>query len=379
MHPYDAFHNYQYDKAIEEFKEASAKQEKYLAKKNKYGRNYALPYLHLASAAFTAGSYSLADEALAQVRPLMQRIQEDSSKNVAAIMITEDKRQYKGDPYEVTMANLYHGIVRYYSGEYDRALALFRRALVSDMDANTKDEDELNDFAIAHLMAAKSYQILGEADNAQVMLDKAEPYVLDRAQFEEFKDGFLTDNFTLMIENGVGPYKESVGIGRCAIRLVDGYAPVDSIQVFIDGEPYGEALKTIDVFEQAEQHTPSGGRRAIQALKGLVAGTTRLVIGMQFTGSKSDARSWILLPRDIFLFSAQLDPGLYTVTLKCFDKKGRVMPRYEQSWYYIPVRDEKSDNFLVLRTGLDKCNQYKKIARQYVLSDVQLQEVKGWK
>jgi tetratricopeptide (TPR) repeat protein len=379
MHAYDAFHNYQYDKAISDFKEASAKQEKYLAKKNKYGRNYALPYLHLASAAFTAGSYSLADESLAQVRPLMHRIKEDSSKNVAAIMITEDKRQYKGDPYEVTMANFYHGIVRYYSGDYDRALALFRRALVSDMDANTNDENELNDFTIAHLMAAKTYQILGETDNAQVMLGKAEPYIQDRAHFEEFKDGFLTDNFTLLIENGVGPYKESVGMGRAAIRLVSGHAPVHSIQVLINGELYGPALKTIDVFEQAAQHTPSGGRRAIQAVKGLIAGTTKLVIGMQFTGSKSDARSWILLPHDMFLFSAQLDPGLYTVTLKCFDKKGREMPRYEQSWYYIPVQEEKSDTFLVLSTGLDKCNQYKKIKRQYALSDTQLQEVKSWK
>jgi len=100
---------------------------------------------------------------------------------------------------------------------------------------------------------------------------------------------------------------------------------------------------------------------------------------MQFTGSKSDSRSWIFLPRNIFIFSAALEPGLHTVTLKCYDKKSRELPRYEQTWYYIPVDEEKKDNLLVLRTGLDKCNQYKKIKRQYTLSDVQLNEIGGWK
>jgi tetratricopeptide (TPR) repeat protein len=309
----------------------------------------------------------------------MQRIEEDTSKNVAAILITEDKRQYKGDPYEVTMANFYHGLIRYNAGEYDRALALFRRSLVSDMDANTKDYTELDDFTIGEIMAAKAYMHLGETDNAEVMLNKAEPYIKDKALYSVFRKNFLTDNFTLLIENGFGPHKESCGIGRCAVRLFPGDAPVKSIRVFIDGASYGDALETVDIYEQASQHAPSGGRRAIQAFKGLVAGTTKLVVGMQFTGSKSDARSWILLPKNIFIFSADLEPGLHTVTIKCFDEKNREMPRYEQTWYYIPVEEDARDNFLMLRTGLDKCNQYKKIKRQYTLSDVQLQEVSGWK
>jgi tetratricopeptide (TPR) repeat protein len=379
MNSYDAFHNYQYEKAISDFKKASARQEKYCAKKNRYGRNYALPYLHLASSAFTAGGYSIADEALSQVRPVMHRIQEDTSKNVAAILTTEDQRQYKGDPYEVTMLNFYHGLIRYHYKDYERALALFRRSLVSDMDAHTKDTSELEDFTIGHLMAAKTYNVLGERDNAEIMLQKAEPYIKDKTLYDDLSQRFLDDNFTLIIENGFGPHKESGGYGLAAIKLLSGYAPVESVQVFINGEPHGAALKTVDLYEQAVQHTPSGGRRAIQAVKGFVAGTTQLVTGMQFIGSKSDSRSWILLPRNIFIFSADIPPGLHTVTIKCFDHKQREMPRYEQTWYYIPVDEDNPETLLILRTGLDKCNEYKKIKRQYILTNVQIQEVNSWK
>ncbi|MBU1862836.1 MAG: hypothetical protein KKH94_04125, partial [Candidatus Omnitrophica bacterium] len=256
LNPYNAVHNYQYEYAVQKFRKVANAQ----AKKKKIGRNYSLPFLHLASASFQGGGYALAEEALSEALPLMERIQEDTSKNIAAIMGTEDNRQYKGDPYERAMAHFYLGLIRYYHGEYDRALALFRRSLVDDMDTNSSQESDLEDFAIVSLMAAKSYALLDEPDNARVMLDKVSSYVTDPSAFTEFREHFLTDNFTMLIGDGVGPYKTSVGAGRAAIRIMSVPSPVATIQIIIDDVDLGNALLCSNVVDQASAHTASGGR-----------------------------------------------------------------------------------------------------------------------
>jgi len=380
MNAYDAMHNYQYESSMKQFNQVAAKREKYLTKKNKYHKNYALPYLHLASAGMAGGAYSIAETALARAMPVMQRIEESAARNVLAIVTKENARQYKGDPLERCMANFYLGLIRFMEEDYDRALALFRRALVSDMDTNNKKEVFLNDFAIGHIMAAKTYDMLEERDNAEVMLQKAVPFVEEEREFRWFCDRYLDSNFTILIEEGVGPYKISVGMGKSAIRLKKVPSKVERIDVYLDNEFLETAIKTTNLYKQAKQHKAAGGRRAIQAVKGLMAGTTRLAtIGLlQLTGSKSDERSWILMPNNYYIASARVEPGLHSVMLKCFDKKGREVPRYEQVWHYVPIRESSYGNLLLMKTGLDKCNQYKKIERQYVLNDIQLNDTKKW-
>ncbi|MBN1492601.1 MAG: hypothetical protein JW938_00490 [Candidatus Omnitrophica bacterium] len=379
MNAYDAVHNGFYSKAMHEFNKDAYKQEKYLKKKNKYDKDYALPYLHLASAGFEGGAYSLAETALMHALPVMQRMEESGGQNLFALVTTEDQRQYKGDPYERSAANFYLGLIRFYNGEHDRALALFRRALVSDMDTKNKEEEALEDYTVAQIMAAKTYAILGEMDNAKVMLDRAEEYIEDKVAFTEFKEHFLTDNFTVLIANGIGPFKMSCGAGKAAIKVDCDSGPVRKMDIYIDEKRYGSALKAMDVTEQAEQHTASFGRRSVQAFKGTCNQITSVAMGLKLMGSKSDSRSWILLPNGFYIFSTTIDPGLHTVMLKCFDKKGKELPRYEQRWFYIPVVEGKEGNLLILRTGIDKCNQYKKIKRQRVLTKVQRRDVKKWK
>lgn len=323
--------------------------------KRKVPSNYALPYLHLASAGISGGSYQVAENSLEHAIPIMQRIKEDSGKNIAATFLQESKRMYKGDPYEKAMANFYLGLLRYYDGDYDRALANFRNSEVADMETNSEKDSDLNDFAIGSLFAAKSYYLLGEKDNALAQMQKALPGVYDVAGFKaRLENQFLEDNFTLVIENGMGPYKMSVGMGKAAIDVKRGFNPVTAIRVLINGEVQGPAIPITDVYEQALQHDPSGGRRALQAVKGLVDGVVG-VVGFSVP-SKSDARSWVLLPNDIYLFSTTLPAGLYTITLQAYGAKGKPLPRYDQTWYYIPVMDSRKDNLLVLRTGYDKTN-----------------------
>jgi tetratricopeptide (TPR) repeat protein len=132
-------------------------------------RDQALDQLRLASLALSSGDPQLAEAAL---RPAVIRMQNFSADGqFAAFMGAEDRKEWKGEPYEKMAAFFRLGMLLESKGDHGNALAMSKSALLAD--TGTRVERFRADFVPAFVLAALASLGLGEPHNAERSIERA--------------------------------------------------------------------------------------------------------------------------------------------------------------------------------------------------------------
>ena len=122
----------------------------------------------LASLARAAGDDAEAEAALRAVVPRMQDVQADGE--FAAIIGAEANKEWKGEPYEKSMAYLMLGYWLLEHGDAGNALAMSKSALLAD--TGTRQDKWGSDLVAGWVLQALALRQLGDRDDAQRALER---------------------------------------------------------------------------------------------------------------------------------------------------------------------------------------------------------------
>ena len=160
--------------AREDFRNGDLKaaEEKLKPIAEKPGVDQPLFKLDLASVYLMQGKKDKAfNELLAAHRAIAEHIDTENEKKAASILGKESTKYYKGDPYERATLYFLLALLFLEKGNPDNALASLKTGLLADSD--TEKQTYKSDFALLQLLAAKCYELRGEADLRDQMLDAA--------------------------------------------------------------------------------------------------------------------------------------------------------------------------------------------------------------
>ena len=207
-------------------------------------KDYALNELQCASRFFDLGDQLDSEASLGKAMGVAGQIAGDKSCEAAAVLWRESEKTFRGQPFECASAHLLRGICRYNLGDYSGALAAFRSSLAADMETRTDKQEEREDFAVSHFMAAMAYSRLGEPENAQSALQMAKK-AYPSNPFVNLEN--LQNNFVVVIASGSGPRFTYSGIST-AIKDIQ-CAPYEEgrIELWLDGKPLGGAAEAADL------------------------------------------------------------------------------------------------------------------------------------
>lgn len=302
-----------------------------------------------------AGAKRLLDDALLTVGGIAAN--DRTARKARGYFSGEDRKTFRGEPYERAMAYYYRGILFWMDGEPDNARACFRSAQLQDSDAEN------------HAYAG-DYVLLDYLDGlASVKLGDDGADALKRAQAEQ-KFGVPVPydpqaNLLVFMEFGAGPKKYATGQYREQMRFRDPMSAPRSASITVASQtivmmPYD------DLYFQA---TTRGGRVMdhILANKAIFKSTTDAVgdaailsgaiLGSQ-QGSNSnvdeiglglavfgvlnkvvsaaaipaaDVRCWDNLPKFLSFAAARISPGEHLATVEFKDAQGRILPGLTRS------------------------------------------------
>ncbi|MCK5269434.1 MAG: tetratricopeptide repeat protein [Sedimentisphaerales bacterium] len=311
-----------------------------LIPKDKNHKNHTYHCLHYASCAMEGGDYYCSDQYIANCQNRMEAIEGKSEQ--VAVIFSESSKEYKGDPYEKAMASTYLGFAYLRQNDYERALALFRKALVDDQDTRTKKIDMTKDFVTGHYFTGLSFCLLGEPENAAVEFNLAEKYSAP-CDFYTVKKA-KSSNCFLLIACGAGPVKNMYGPGNSMVKVVKAHDPVSKIIFLCDGKEMGQAVLMDDMLVEAKAQS-WGKMDTARLVKGIgkeiVSRIPVFGILHNVLRSEADIRVWSFLPGNIYLWSGTIDSGLHTFALQCYDKKDRHLDCYDQVWFDVPTYSTK--------------------------------------
>jgi tetratricopeptide (TPR) repeat protein len=269
----------------------------------------------------------------------------NGGRSLGATLVSEDIKVWKGEPFERAMVNFYLGLIYYMQHDYDNARAAFENALFKLKDYQDNDNPDKysqteSNFALAYIMLGKSWQRLGEQDQANAMFAKAIKLRPDLASLAN-ADYNAKANLLLVVEFGQGPLKVTnfdgsiVGFGPKPNEAGPIYPP----QVNVDGrwvDVSGLTVPPVDllVLAQDRRWQSIDTIRAVKSAAGtglMVAGAVvgsqdnrnsgELGLGLFAAGlllkatSQADVRQWEMLPRTVFLIPLQVSPGKHDVTI----------------------------------------------------------------
>ena len=338
--------------------------------------NFVLNNVRLGSAALVEYDLDEAEGAFLRAYEVMNSVGvNDGGRSLGAALVDEKIRIWKGEPFERAMTNFYLGLVYYMRQDYANARAAFENALFKLRDyEDPKKDDEYresdNDFALAYLMLAKSYQRLGRDADAERNFARA---VEVRRYLEPLADPERNarSNVLLVVDYGLGPKKGSQFDGSIvAFEPTPGQAgPIPPPRVVVDGRPVdlrGAGRPPIDLLALAQDRRWQSidTLRAFKSVvgTGLVAGgiyegTRRdgndaLALGLILGGlaakatSQADTRQWEMLPRTVFVLPLELPPGRHDVRVEFPD-----IPGLRQEWRDLvaPERGEATYYFRMQR------------------------------
>ncbi len=129
---------------------------KYEEAANQSDRNYALWNNQLGSVYLAQGNKPGALDSFLKSYYLMNDISAFSELEASAISLSgsEDRKAYKGDPYEKAINSLYVGLLLYDKGDLENAMAAFKNGILADSDS--EKESYKSDFSILYLLASRT-------------------------------------------------------------------------------------------------------------------------------------------------------------------------------------------------------------------------------
>jgi tetratricopeptide (TPR) repeat protein/sugar lactone lactonase YvrE len=371
--------------------------------------NFILPLLNRGLLNYSTGNYDKAYRYLLNAQGVM-----DSLMQTKMTMAGERAKIFKGEHYEQAMASLYLGLMLYDKGDYENARAMFSRAIECDREtvpvqehlqklAQTytrkktgATEQEFfamfnalgNDNRLAYYMLARTYMKLDESQDFEISLKNTGNWQtvptfiklgstgrnLPTVNFFDTappsdnpfvtKERLERDNLVILIQMGFAPVKQIAGIEGQSDFLAPRDYPERKAVVYIDGKKLGEAYPMFNLMHQAvctvrtrkdtAQKGKAAGKLAVTILSALVSDDLARLVDDKWSVA-ADTRRWGSLPNEVHLFSAQVEPGLHTLTVLFYGQAGNPLPHYEQTHYFVPTK-ENEETFLVLRSLRDKCN-----------------------
>jgi tetratricopeptide (TPR) repeat protein len=358
----EAFHRYDYRRAIAEFRSKAAEAGK------TEDKDAVLFELGLLSSAMAAGDYWDAERASLAAQRVMWS-DAGKGRGTASLVSAEALKLFKGEPFEKAMAAIYAGIIFYNRGDTDNARAAFGKAL---MAVRSKEEAREN-FALPYLLQAKVLLKLGDRDNARISIERARKAQPDNPYLS--LDRLEKSNAMFFLELGQAPRKTRTGPGASLVEWQRVGYPERLAYVFVNDVEVGRSAEAGDLTLQARTKGWTG-KDTVQAVKGATreaaAITTILAAdqaakGNQTAGwvalgaglftllhqSQADVRQWEILPDRLHVVLASLPEGFHTIQLEFYDEGGRRLPSYRQVWYQVPM-DKGDDRIFFFRSGPGK-------------------------
>jgi tetratricopeptide (TPR) repeat protein len=206
----------------------------------------------------TAEAGGLFDAALVQIEGMFAN--SESAAKARSLWYEEGAKDYKGEPYERSMAFHYRGLLYLAEGDYENARASFRGGVLQD--AFAEEEQYRSDFASLMLLEGWANQLNGDSEMA------ADAY----GEVARLRPGWIAPakgaNWLVVAELGGSPRKLGDGIGNAEIVYRRAKrTPERSITVQLDGVAHKMALVE-DIFVQAATR---GGRPVDRLIEGKVS------------------------------------------------------------------------------------------------------------
>lgn len=335
--------------------------------------DFVLNNLRLGSVAIAAGDRDEAEAAFLRAYEVINSVGvNNGGRTAGAVIVRENMKVWKGEPFERAMANHYLGLIYYMRGDYGNARACYENALfklrdyASDKDKKDNYREVESDFALASLMLGKCYLHLGRSDLAQANFDRAVSLRPELASTVQLASN-PSANVLLVVDFGYGPHKVDNFDGALA-----GFepkpaqvGPIPPPLVLVDGRPYnlrGPSAPPVDLLALAQQQkwqsmdtvrmlkdVAGYGLMAAGAYEALrndrhndpLLGAALFGAGLLLQRSaKADLRCWDTLPRTTFVLPLQLPPGKHTIDVQfpavglTQTWRGLVAPEAGEATYY---------------------------------------------
>jgi hypothetical protein len=220
-------------------------------------RNAVLNHMEIAVDAMQLGHSKLAAQSLDQSISRIEKIfgNNDSAKNARKLWYEEQVKDFKGEPYERSMAFYYRGLLYLAAGEADNARASFVSGVLQDSFA--EESQHRSDFALLSFLSgwsARWANFNSLMKSAYGRLKKLRP---------DFKIPGRDRNVLLIVEMGKSPRKVSDGIGHSELKFRRGkFFKEKKVAVSIDGGERFFVYPMEDIFRQAATR---GGARLIKS------------------------------------------------------------------------------------------------------------------
>lgn len=230
-------------------------------------RNAVLNFNLLGLAAMEMGEYQAAERAFDESIKRIDSIYADdeNAQKAKSIWNEEKVKDWKGEPYERAMTYFYRGLLYIRAGDFDNAAASFRAADYQDTQA--EKESFQGDFGLMPYMAAWAQSCRGNMVQAKDLLNQAK--TKDTTFSNTFASLPLEGDFMVVVDSGVGPYKEGTGEFKEMLELKDSAGGMDTL-VKVEADS-GEKIKLTDTLNAGDvyfQASTRGGRQVDGILNG---------------------------------------------------------------------------------------------------------------
>lgn len=268
-----------------------------------------------------------------------------SARQARGYFHAEDKKMFRGEPYERVMAYYYRGILYWMDGEPDNARACFRNAQIQDSD--TEQKEYASDYVLLdYLEGLATAKLAGDGSDAFKRAEKNTKGV-------PLPPKDAKANVLVFIEAGRGPTKYASGEYGEELRFMPGRSDAAQFRIRI-GDVVQEARAIDDLSYQA---TTRGGRVMdhilgnkavfksatdtvgnVAIVGGAVLATQRetteaglglLAFGLAskiisaVTTPAADTRCWDNLPQYLSFSALRVPPGPSQAIIEFFDAGGR--------------------------------------------------------
>lgn len=178
-------------------------------------RNAVLNFNYLGLAAIEIGDYNLAKAALDESVDRIEAIYAgDKNAEKAKSLWNEEKvKDFKGEPYERSMAYYYRGLLYLKDGDYQNARAAFLSA--ERHDSLSELDKFQSDFGLMNFLAAWSSYCDGDRSRGKELFARAQTQ--DSKNFESIS---FERPFIVLTETGLGPEKIGTGKFQEVLQLV---------------------------------------------------------------------------------------------------------------------------------------------------------------
>jgi hypothetical protein len=316
---------------------------------------------------FAQGNSLKANEAWMKTGELVG-VEPGSLQTSVELFKSDASKTFIGDPVEYSMAFLYVGLGYYTMGDYENAMVAFKKSLEWDYSG---DAERQGDMMITNLMLGECYARAGESDQAVVAYrrvlrgnpecvpalvglcrelkkagksmeaEKSRAELASRVP-KEYLDGLdrCSDGVLVVIMSGYVPkVKGDAFLGAFRVRS-EVSTPIHHWQVgCVELPAPSEASRADTLMTHLKDQ---GGEKGQAVRKGaqVVAGALMKqvpILGLFAPKTEADVRYWSTLPGEVYAAYLPLEPGLHSIRAMAFDKKGKSLDNYRQTWHYIPV------------------------------------------